>query len=83
MAIASYLHLLSWGWVEAAIQAMGNQPSVQGALQGPAGGRLAAPFIVFAFLVLTPIGLLAALFAVALIVAIAAGLVSIVSTASE
>src|SRR5262245_13965866 len=77
LAITSYLHLLSWGWVETAIQALGNQPGVQSAFQGAAGGRLAALFIVFAFLLLTPIGLVAVLCVLGLIVAIAANLLSI------
>lgn len=62
LLLASYVRLVSWGQVEAAIHDLAEQPSVQEAYQDPATGRAAALFVVFSFLLLTPFSVLGALF---------------------
>ncbi len=74
--VASYLHLLSWTWLHTAIHRLGAQPLVQGAFDDPSGGRASAMFVVLASLLLTPPGIAAALFLLALTVAIGTDLLA-------
>ncbi len=73
LILATYFGLLSWGGVDEAVQWLASKAGASGSFRDPVAGRGEAYVIVMAFLFLTPLAILVALFLLVFVVVVLAG----------